>query len=372
MGTNGMKFKKAYKKIFIFAIVCLLFLPMTYLLGVKDKTVVYGVEAGENLPSLQASSFVSREFQTKFERWWNTHFGFRKFMLKSKNQFYDWANFGKMHTGYFNNIIEGKDKYVFGRYFFYSMAKNCPSVPSFSKLLQFYDIARHKGIELYFIVAPSKVVTYAEYLPFRYKYFLGQDCHLNQKIAANIAKIGIPVYDSQPMINYMHSTDGLEPFPIGGIHWNLYSAGWTLVEAAKTFGWGKIEITKMEKQDTPYFSEQDLTNLMNLFIKKKNDIAYYRPIFSSEFVFDGQTTIIGDSFSHGFRLSVENAHLIGKDGLLHYENAPLSDADAIKVLNSKRIIFVYTDNIYQPNHQFYKKLDVLIKNAGYISESAAK
>ena len=112
----------------------MLFLPMTYIFGVKDNIFVYGSESIAELPSMQEKSFTKHKFQPEFENWWNTHFAFRNFMLKAKNQIYDWANFGVIHKGYFDNIIEGKNRYLFGKYLFKSVYKNCLPNPDFAKL----------------------------------------------------------------------------------------------------------------------------------------------------------------------------------------------------------------------------------------------
>ncbi|MBR2136827.1 MAG: hypothetical protein IJ852_02560 [Alphaproteobacteria bacterium] len=311
-----------YKKMFIIGVIFLLVLPLLYLFGLKDKTVTYGVESIGELPSLQTSSFSQKTFQSDFEKYWNTHFGMRNFMLKTKNTLYDWINFRRMHKGYFEAIIEGKNRYLFGNYLFKSVLKNCWNLPSLEKLQQVHERAQQRGIEIYFVLAPSKALTYYEYLPERYKYFLGTNCHTNEILAKAIRQIGIPVYDSQPMVERLHAKKEIEPFPIGGIHWNLYGAGMAVKESAETFQWGNIHIDRIETNNQAYSSEQDLTRLQNIFFTKHNDKIFYKPIFHSDFKLSGSTVIIGDSYSNEYTLSFQNAGISEENALIHYANEP--------------------------------------------------
>lgn len=347
-----------YKKFFVLTLFCLLFLPMTYMVGVKDTSIIYGSESVSELPSIQDKSFAERKFQPEFERWWNTHFAFRKFMLKSKNQIYDWANFGLIHKGYFDNIIEGKHRYLFGKYLFKSVSKNCLPTPNFEKLEKLQNYAQRHGIKIYFVLAPSKALTYYDYLPMRYKYFLGK-CPVHEQLASGIKDLGIPVYNSQPLMEKLREEGEYQPFPIGGIHWNYYGAGKTLQESAKYFKWAPVKWLGVESSPTPYFAEQDLTKLQNLFFTKRNDKTFYKPTMLATHRWYDKTIVIGDSYSNEYNYMLCNSGFSDNGMVAHYGNKPLNDTDIQNILSAKRIIFVYTDDIIDSNHQFWKKLDAL-------------
>lgn len=349
-----------YKKVFVGALVICLCLPSLYFLGLKEKTFSYGSETITELPSLQTSSFKKRKFQGEFEQWWNSHFAFRKRMLKTKNQLYDWLNFGLIHAGYSENIIEGAHQCLFGKYLFASVAKPCPNIPAFDRLEQFYRQAKAKGIAVYFILAPSKALTYYDYLPARYKYFLSNQCPVNEQLAQAISALGIRVYDAQPLIERLRATHTIEPFPMGGIHWNFWGAGNVLKDSAQHFKWGRIDITDVEKSDTPYFTEQDLTLLQNLLRKRKIDKVFYKPMLKPYFKWKGRTVIMGDSYSNEYVKMLLEAGIVHQEQLAHYENTPLTDEDATHIWSTKRIILIYSDAIVDPNHQFYQKIDKLL------------
>ena len=174
---------KRYKKIFVIILFVLLLLPLTHIFGIKEKTHIYGSETITHLTGIKDKSFKNHDFQTQFESWWNSNFAFRKFMLKLKNTLYDFANLRIIHAGYYENIIEGKDRYLFGKYIFQSVYKNCSDIneESFDKLNLFYKKAKKNGVKVYFVLAPSKALTYYDFLPERYKYFLGKNCHIYER-----------------------------------------------------------------------------------------------------------------------------------------------------------------------------------------------
>lgn len=352
--------KNGYKTVFIVVVLLALCMPLTYIFGMKDKTTVFGAEETTELPSLQEQSFRKKKFQSLFEAWWTSHFALRKKMLKTKNQIYDWANLCVIHKGYSERIIEGKHRYLFGKYLlFSSVSQNYPLIPSFEKLAKLQKFAKNHNIDIYFVLAPNKALTYYDYLPARYRYFL-RKCSVYNRLEAAISQLGIPAYNAQTLAEKLRSDGEIEPFPIGGIHWNMYGAGMAVKESAKYFKWGEVDLTDIKKSEHPYLTEQDLTNLQNLFFKKQNDKFYYNPILKSNFRWKDKTVIIGDSYSNEYTYSLICSGMSENGMVIHYENRPLIDTDKDNVLSAKRIIFVYTDDIINPTHQFHKKLDVII------------
>jgi len=351
-----------YKKIFVTTFFVLLSLPMTYCLGIKDNTVIAGAEVLTDLPSLQKTSFYNRNFQPLFESWWNSHFGFRGFMLKTKNQIYDWSNLSRIHSGSFGVVVEGVDEYLFTNVYFGSFYKNCSFIPKeIYRLKELQNLLKKYGIDVFVILAPNKAVTYPDLIPYRYKYFLGTDCGYYQTLYKTLQSNGIKTFDAQQLISNIRKNGQYQPFSVTGTHWNYYSAGMTFLEAAKKFNWGNIEIEKIDKQVTPFFTERDIADLLNLWYTYYPKQMFYKPIFKkTKASLSGNTTIIGNSFSNEFlHMFIESGLTNGE--IYHFENQPLNDKDIDKILNSRRIIFVYTDiALINQEDQFYKKIDVLL------------
>lgn len=357
-----------YKKVFVLILFCMLWMPLTYVFNIKDTTVINGSETITDMPSLQKKSFQKKEYQPLFEAWWNSHFGFRKFMLKTKNQIYDWANFGKFHSGYNNNIIQGKQNYLFEKGYFMSFANKCLEVPSqVDNLKKLNDLLKTEKIELFVILAPNKVVTYPEYIPSIYK-FLGKDCNYYGVIEKHLSDMGIKVFNSQSLITNIHSNEQYQPFSTTGTHWNFYGAGRTFQEVAKYFGWGDIKIKEILESDTPYLTEKDIAQLLNLWVPYNPKQKFYKPVFEKTNALNGKTVIIGNSFSNELATVSLETNLFSK-GLVHFENQPLVYQNIKDIQNAKRVILVYTDIAFMnSNDQLYQKIDFLLHNIRHVAK----
>lgn len=355
---------KLIKTIFISTICLTLAMPSLYMLGGKETTIIYGSENITPLPSLQEKTFIDKQFQKQFEDWWQSHFYGRKFALKLKNQIYDWENFGKIHSGYSRNVIQGKDHYLFERGYFMT----CINIPQeIQKIKNLKKVLDEKGIDLYFIIAPDKVATYKDKIPERYAYFYNKSCQQSQKFEEKLVSYGINVFNAQSIMYDIREKENYEPFSVTGTHWNLYGASRTLQEAAKQFEWGSLEFSNIESKEKPYTTERDIADLLNLITPYYPHQTFYKPIFKTIKPLEGKTTIIGNSFSKEFKMVLINSGLVSSNNLLHFENKPLQESDVENILKSKRVIFVYTANApLNREHQIYKKIDIINTSASYI------
>lgn len=359
---------KKYQKIFVGIIFALLALPMTFFIGISETTTTAGTESITPIPSIQEKSFQDKKFQPLFESWWNSHFAFRKTMLKTKNTIYDWANFGKIHSGSQQTIIQGKENIIYQKVYFNSFKKNCSPIPdNLKKLKDLKDVLQKKNIELFVILAPNKAVTYPELIPLRYKYFLGDECKYYDKLEQKITEYGIPVYNAQKLMHDIRKNEDIEPFNKTGTHWNFYGAGRAVQESAKHFNWGDIKIKEIQTQTTPYFTERDFGNLLNLWYKYYPNQTFYKPIFDKVSPLSDTITIISNSFGNEYKKMFIDAGL-SNGKLNHYENKPLTSENIPLILKSNKIILIYTDDaLITANDQFYKKIDFLLNNIQYIT-----
>ena len=295
-----------------------------------------------------------------FEAWWNSHFAFRKIMLKLKNQIYYWMNFGAIYSR--NTVVQGKKGYLYERVYFESYYKNCLNVPpSLNKIKDLENNLNKKGIELFVVFAPQKAITYFDLIPLRYRYFLGDSCEYYEKIEDKLQKMGIKVFNSQRLVSKIRENEKYQPFSKTGTHWNHYGVGRVIQEIASFFGLENVKIRDVMTKDTPYTTEKDIANLLNLLIEYKTDEKFYRIVYENIKPLKGKSTIIGNSFSNEFFVEFYLSGL-GKD-VVRFENPPfvLKDIDLIK--NSKRFIFVYTDiEMVNEESQLYKKVDFLLKH----------
>lgn len=357
-----------YQKIFVGVVFALLCVPLTYMIGISETTQLSGKERIVEKPDIHEKSFAKKQYQPFFELWWNSHFGFRKTMLKTKNSIYDIANFGVIHSGASSTVIQGKNNYLYGRHYFNSFSKNCLPVPKeLEKVKELKDVLKKKNIDLYVILAPNKAVTYPDFMPSRYKYFLGEDCGYYDKLEQKIHEFGVPVFNAQRLASNIRKNEKYQPFSLTGTHWNYYGAGRTVQESAKQFGWANLKISEVRGSNAPYFMETDIARLLNRWFAYEPKQTFYKPIFEKVMPLRGGTTIIGNSFSSEYKHMFVDAGL--SDGSpYHFENNPLVVTDVPNILKSKRVILIYTDNAIaqELNGQFYKKLDFLLDNIKYV------
>lgn len=352
-----------YRQLLIVSIISLMALPMGYMLGMQESTKLAGEDVLTDLPTLQNKSFFTKKFQSEFEKWWNSHFFARKIALKLKNQLYDWANFNLIHSGYSNSVIQGKNKYLFQKVYFTSLSPNCSSLPveKFNKIKLLYQELKKKNIDLYIILAPNKVLTYPEQLPLRYSYFFHNDCHYYKKIENQLKEMEIPVFNAQSLVDEIKKKENYEPFSKTGIHWNLYGAGRTVQESLKAFGLADIKIKNIDSSASPYRTERDIANLLNLIVPYMTNENYPYPHFKGTTDIEGITAIIGNSFSKEYKQIL--ADIIEEKNIIHKENTPLSNKETRIILTSKRIFLVYTDIPFRNKEdQLWKKIDVLLDN----------
>ena len=347
---------------FIIIVICLLSLPIGYFCGLQETTKIHGVEIITELPSLQTSSFSNKIFQNQFENYWSSHFLFRKAALKAKNQLYDWFNFNQIHSGYNGLIIEGKDDYLFEKMYFDALRSPCLPVPTeLEKLAELKQRFNQKGIELYFILAPNKAVTYSEKLPNRYRFFLNDTCRYDKLLTKTIAATGIPVYNAQKLMHHIKNNEKMPVFPKTGTHWNLYAAGRTLQETAELFKWPTVELTQLEQSKKPYFVDEDLAQLLNLYDRFESREIYIKPVLKASHKLNGTTTLIGNSFLHEYRYVLIESQISSTSLLPYYENPPLTPENIEAIWQSKRVVLIYTDiALIQKNDQFYQKLETLL------------
>lgn len=177
--------------------------------------------------------------------------------------------------------------------------------------------------------------------------------------------MGINVYNSQKLLSSIAENETYQPYNKTGTHWNYYGAGRVFQASAETFNFGKIELRDIETRSQQYGTERDIADLLNLWIPYYPRQSFYRPVWQSEAFVKGKTAIIGNSFSNEYKINAEYSGIF--ENLSHYGNLPLSDKDYKDILNTDRIIFVYTDNVFMnAQDQMYQKLNKLIENGKYL------
>ena len=359
--------KNWHQKLFILAIVLLLALPMTYVLGVKDKTVLNGVEPITELPSLQEKSWKDRTFQQNFEKWWASHFGFRKLALKTKNTLYDLANLNKMHAGYRGTLIETASHNLIGKGYI-ALLYNAPCrqneallAPKLQKLVRTLQADNRQVL---FVLGSTKAHIYEEEIPARFKFFAHKRFDVYQFWENLLKRLNISYINTVPMMKEMAKKEGYEPYSRTGIHWAAYGAARVTQEILKKLGLEAIDIQQITMGNQSPFGERDIANLMNTFITYLPDERFpqvtlappKRPI-EKNFV------LLGDSYTGSFIITAIRNKYVNPRRILQISNRLMKEEEVPAFFHDKDVyLFVNQGtNWNDPHASMFKNIDTILR-----------
>ena len=264
--------KNGHQKLFVAVVIAFLALPLGHIFGLKATTHLAGVDPQTDLPSLQKQKFRTREFQKEFEKWWQSHYAFRKICLKTKNHLYDLVNFGSFHSGYNYTLIEGNGEHLYERRNIDTIYNGNCSVDHTRIIQKLKDIkryARQKNIPLLFVLGPNKARLNEDDVPYRFKYFSPRRCNHIKEWKKALTKIDFPFFDAENFFEKNSEKEEIEPYSQTGTHLNKYGAARLAQKLAEKLGLPEIEIKEANIIDDETFGERDIANLINTWKKYK-------------------------------------------------------------------------------------------------------
>ena len=359
--------KNWHQKLFILAIALLLALPMTYMLGVKDKTVLNGVEPITGLPSLQEKSWKDRAFQQNFEKWWASHFGFRKLALKTKNTLYDLANLNKIHAGYSGTLIETGSKNLIGKPYI-ALLYNAPSRQNEAllapKLQKLVHTLQADNRQVLFVLGSTKADVYEDEIPMRFKFFAHKKFDVYQFWENLLKRLNISYINTVPMMKEMAKKEGYEPYSRTGTHWAAYGAARVTQEILKKLGLEAIDIQQITMGNQSPFGERDIANLMNTFITYLPDERFpqvtlappKRPI-EKNFV------LLGDSYTGSFIATAIRNKYVNPRRILQISNRLMKEEEVPAFFHDKDVyLFVNQGTSWNdPHASMFQNIDTILK-----------
>lgn len=359
--------KNWHQKLFILAIALLLALPMVYMLGVKDNTVLIGVEPITELPSLQEKSWENRTFQQDFERWWASHFGFRKVALKTKNTLYDLVNLNKIHAGFYGNIIETKSHNLIGKA---EIAQLC-DLPCRQneallapKLQRLVRTLQADNRQVLFVLGSTKAHIYEEEIPARFKFFAHKKFDVYHYWENLLKRLNIPYINTVPMMKGMAKKEGYEPYSRTGTHWGAYGAVRVTQEILKKLGLEAPAIQKITIGKGTPFGEREAASLMNTFIAYLPDERYPQvTLMPPKKPINKNFVLIGDSYTGSFKTAVILNKYVSPHRLLQIANRLMKDEEVPAFFNNKDVyLFVNSGiNWNHPRASLFQNIDTILK-----------
>jgi len=284
----------------------LLWLPMLQqITGFFKELELKGAFVAPKEPRLEIDSIINLSFQKQTEDYLNFNFGFRPFSVKLKNTI-DYLLYKKINT---YDQLEGKDGFIFsigsmGRTFgiFYNgFEKNKETI---SKINDFREDLRLKGVTLISLFAPSKELIYMEKIPFEYYSKILKHSDYNDYMKL-YKEYNIPNIDFASHFRQIKNKSDYAIFTKTGFHWSSYASYLvqdSIIKYINNIEEDKLiqpELLKMERVKSPQNSEADFEDPMNLLISLNQEYYTY-PVFKSpKKVLKNKKPkiiVIGDSF----------------------------------------------------------------------------
>lgn len=349
----------------------ILALPLGYFLNIKERTVINGAENIANKPKFTIQTFYSKEFQKNFEAWWKHNFLFRKAMLKTTNQLYEWINFKQFHLGYGKNIIQGNDNnllelsYLRTAYIEKYNDISLNNTRIIAKKIQFIQNRLNKiGIKFLFLMAPSKVRTLPQAVPQRFIFFKNKSNIGNgySILSEELKRQNVNFFNAQQLMEVIEKENEYDAFPYSGTHWTGYAVARTIQETLPLLGIKKIDIKEVSLVTKPTFVERDLADLLNLWFEfRDDDQKYPKVIFTKEKPFLETIGLIGDSFTTDYRKKMIESGVFDKDHVIYFENSIFTKNDLKRMFDKTTIfVFVFTEpNFF--NGTLANKVNVVYK-----------
>lgn len=305
--------------IFVF-VFPLLLLPVelgyfSHLSGVTEKHVC---------PKFSIKDFTNKSFQKNFESYLNYKFIWNNLYIKIFNTVF-YLFFDKSYSEN-QNIIIGKEKYLYGKSDIYLLTKNEQINQSkinklSSDLKSIQDYYKSKKKIFIVVITPNKAEFCTEYIPNRFN--IKPDFEQKNYIAMvkSFEKYGINLADTPKYIKE-NAGDHLI-FSQGGIHWGDYSKylGTKLLVQkinetnSKTIGTIALESVKTDNK--PQGEDVDLANLLNL-LKAPDSYPVEHVQLKHNRPSDLKVNIVGGSFSYGIIEMLNNSKLFNNIEFFYY------------------------------------------------------
>ncbi|UOG74674.1 hypothetical protein MTX78_21465 [Hymenobacter tibetensis] len=268
-----------------------------------------GFEADLPRPVFSWAGLWSTEFQPKLEAFATQKLGFRKWLLRPRNQL-SFSLFREPR----NQIILGKQGMLFEKEpLRAAMGRDKVLAPaevqaSVQRLRTLQDTLARRGKLLLFVVAPSKAALYPENWPDSCQSQWNQPSNY-ERLRQPMQAVGLNLLDLSALFRAWKATSPHPLFPQGGIHWS----GYGLTRAADTlrqyfhahshFQLPAVRQTGLVVGAPPRYTDDDLLKVLNLYV----DPSPNPPLAYPELAFEApnpgsprpRVLLVADSFGWG-------------------------------------------------------------------------
>lgn len=261
------------KKILFYFFIILLFFPIIQMNIdlFKIKPLKGTFELAEK-PEISINTWISEDYQTQYDKFFNDYLGFRNLFVRLNNQmaytFYNKVNaFG---------LAMGKEGYSYGKgYILYSYSgvdfigqKKIDTLMNKTKRLQ-NKLKKEHNIDLIVLYAPSKEQVLPEYFPERLNYIKRNNNNIDYFLKKS-DELDINYIDYNNFFRTLKDTSNIPIYYKQGEHWSYYTMCWAAdslvnyIEKLRGIDMPDVNFVGSEKTDKPRRFDYDQGDAMNL------------------------------------------------------------------------------------------------------------
>jgi len=355
--------QKSGKITLLIFLMLVIWLPLLQgLFGIfNDKTHLKGAYVEPEKPEFVLDSFMTGNFQKRWDKYEDYNFGFRAALIKGKNAA-EYILFTEIDNP---DLMEGRNGFLYsqgsadrtmkGRY--YNGKERNENTVSRIKFLQ--EGIEKRGGHLAVIIVPSKESIMPENLPSRYDNAVKEHSDY-EDFVQGYRKNNIPFIDLRNYFQKLYPTSPYQLFTKTGFHWSTYGASIaqdTILKYSQSFLSEPMPryIRKgIEWSDTARDADADFEDVMNLPFSLQQSRYAYPKLEMDESTLKNhrpKAIIIGDSFFWQIKNQKKLMHIFSDDSKYWYyfrNSFPLSDApvvgmeylDITKELESADFVFL--------------------------------
>lgn len=244
-----------------------------------------GVEIKAIFPEFSLDRLIKGDFQSKLSQWLSENIGFRSLMVRLDNQIY-YSLFNEISD---ESIVLGKENWLYETNYIHSYNRSYLESRSEleAKVLEMKRLQERlvsRGIQFLFIITPSKVSIYPEYLKPDYvqKHNHGKQQNYRNMLPL-LDKHGIKYLDGHKLIADLKSSSPYPVFPKSGTHWNYVAALHftnaliSEMETALDRSLLTIQCESLETTSVPFREDADIARVSNILSNQLLDNTYLYP-----------------------------------------------------------------------------------------------
>ena len=236
----------------------------------KDLNGIYRTAKPPDLKSFSWGSWFRGSFQEKIVPEMNDHIGFRKTLIRIRNQA-DWSLFKTSNT---EGFIAGKDGFLYeedyifeytGTYFIGERALDLKA----RRLKAVQEALGTRGICLLPVIEPGKASFYPEHIPARYHPECRSMSNL-EYLQQRMDRYGVRYLDLNRWFLLAKDTSRYKLFPEYGMHWSIYGATLAMdtltkyLNGACGFSLPGFTVDKIVISDSLQGTDGDIEVMLNL------------------------------------------------------------------------------------------------------------